>query len=92
MASLDEQETTVTQLRNGDTNIWTANPVHLRALRKRVTESRATETRTWEDAGEFVIANADFDPLKGFRQRRKPLSDEEKQKRAAAFRQNVLGN
>lgn len=79
MASLIEQETTVTQLRNGDTNIWTANPVHLRALRKRVTENRATETRTWEDAAEFTIPNAEFDPLKGFRRKGKPMSDEQRQ-------------
>lgn len=79
MASLIEQETTVTQLRNGDTNIWTANPVHLRALRKRVTENRASETRTWEDAAEFTIPNAEFDPLKGFRRKGKPMSDEQRQ-------------
>lgn len=33
MTSLDEQETTVTQLRNQQTLIYTANPVHLRRLR-----------------------------------------------------------
>lgn len=84
MATLDEQETTVTQVRNGDTNIWTANPVHLRALRKRVAEGRATETRTWEDAAEFLIPLSDFDPLKGFRTKRKPMTDEQRQ--AAAER------
>lgn len=91
MATLEEQETTVTQLRNGDTNIWTANPVHIRALRKKVEEGRATEVRTWEDASEFLIPNADFDPLKGFKRRSAPLTDAERAARRTRFQQNVLG-
>lgn len=78
MATLEEQETTVTQLRNGDTNIYTANPVHLRALRKRVEEGRGEERKTWEGAAEFIFPHAEFDPLKGFKSRRKPLTDEQK--------------
>lgn len=76
--TLDEQETTVTQLRGGDTLIYTANPVHLRALRKRVAEGRATERDGDDTYGNFVIPNADFDPLKGFKQKRKPLTEEQR--------------
>jgi hypothetical protein len=91
MATLEEQETTVTQLRNGDTNVYTANPVHLRALRKRVEEGRGEERKTWEDAAEFIFPHSEFDPLKGFKTRRKPLTDEQKEQRRAAFQRNVLG-
>lgn len=90
--TLDEQETTVTQIRNGDTLIYTANPVHLRALRKRVAEGRATERDGNDTYGNFVIPNAGFDPLKGFKRQAKPLSDEERQRRRDAFARNVLGN
>ncbi len=75
MTSLDEQETTVTQLRNQETLIYTANPVHLRRLRK---ESRAREVRGGDEWGEFIIANSDFDPLKGFKRKSTPMSDERK--------------
>ena len=91
MASMEEQETTITQLRNGDTIIYSANPVHLRALRKKVAEGRVVESRTWEDAATFTIPHSEFDPLKGFKTRRKPLTDEQREAKAAAFRQNVLG-
>lgn len=76
--TLDEQETTVTQLRNGDTYVYTANPIHLRALRKRVAEGRATERDGDETSGNFLIPNTDFDPLKGFKQKRKPLTEEQR--------------
>lgn len=91
MATLEEQETTVTQLRNGDTSIYTANPVHLRALRKKVAEGRVVESRTWEDAATFTIPHSEFDPLKGFKRRSAPLTEEQREARAEAFRQNVLG-
>lgn len=91
MASMEEQETTVTQLRNGDTIIYSANPVHIRALRKKVAEGRVVESRTWEDAATFTIPHSEFDPLKGFKRRSAPLTEEQREARAAAFRQNVLG-
>jgi hypothetical protein len=83
MTAMDEQETTVTQLRNGDTRVWTANPVHIRALNKRVGEGRASRERVWHvdgvvEAAEYVIPNAEFDPLKGFKTKRKPLTDEQR--------------
>lgn len=89
MATMDEQETTVTQLRNQETRIYTANPLHLRRLRK---DDRATEVRGGDGWGEFVIPNELFDPLKGFKRKTKPLTEEERAKRAAHFRQNVLEN
>ena len=84
MAIMDEQETSVSQPRNSDTLIWTANPVHLRALRKRVSEGRATERKTWPDAAEFLIPLSEFDPLKGFKRKGKPMTTEQRQ--AAAER------
>jgi hypothetical protein len=83
MTALDEQETTVTQLRNGDTRVWTANPVHIRALNKRVEEGRASRERQWHvdgvvEAAEYVIPNAEFDPLKGFKTKRKPLTEDQR--------------
>ena len=91
MATLEEQETTVTQLRNGDTNLYTANPGHLRALRKRVEEGLGEECKAWEGAAEFIFPHAEFDPLKGFKSRRKPRTDEQKEQRRVAFQRNVLG-
>lgn len=75
MTSLDEQETTVTQLRNQQTLIYTANPVHLRRLRA---DERATEVRGGADWGEFTIPNAAFDPLKGFKRKSKPMTEEQR--------------
>ena len=94
MASMEEQETTVTQLRNGGTSIYSANPVHIRKLEK---EPRAERVKVWMedgriDAAQYEIAAGDFDPLKGFKQRRRPLTEEERAKRAETFRQNMLKN
>lgn len=94
MATLEEQETTVTQIRNGGTSIYTANPVHIRKLEK---EPRAVRVRVWMedgkiDAAQYEIEAGQFDPVKGFKRATKPLSDEERAKRAALFRQNVLKN
>jgi hypothetical protein len=80
MASMQEQETVVSQLRNAETLIYTANPVHLRRLRK---ESRAIETRGGEDWAEFIVAPGLFDPVRGFKRTKVLLSDEERARRAA---------
>ena len=88
MTSMECQETTVTQLRNSDTLIYTANPVHLRALRK---NDRATEVKGGDDWGEFVIAAGSFDPLKGFKRAKIVMTDEQRAARAESFRRNVLG-
>ena len=90
MTTMSEQETTITQLRNGDTYVYTANPIHLRALRKRVSEGRATERRGDAESGDFIIPNAEFDPLKGFKRKSAPLSDAERERRREAFKRNVL--
>lgn len=86
MATMDEQETSVSQTRNSETLIWTANPVHLRALRKRVTEGRAVERKTWNDAAEFVIPLSEFDPLKGFKRKGKPMTPEQREAAAERLR------
>lgn len=88
MASMEEQETTVTQVRNGDTSIYTANPVHIRALDKRVAEGKATVKRTWTiedrvEAREYTVPAGTFDPIRGFKSSRKPLTDEQKAALAA---------
>lgn len=93
---MEEQETTVTQLRSGDTQVYTANPIHIRAFSKKVEEGRASVTRSWTvdgvvDAVQFVIPKGEYDPVTGFKKRVKPLSEEERTRRAAAFRKNVLG-
>ncbi len=79
MPTMDEQETTVTQLRNGDSYVYTANPVHLRKLRA---DARATEVKGGEDWAEFIIPNAAFDPLKGFKVRREPLTEEQRREKS----------
>lgn len=81
MAIMAEQETTVTQLRNQETHIYTSNPVHLRRLRK---DDRAREVAGGEDWGEFRVEPGKFDPTKGFKRAGKPMSDE--QRAAAAER------
>ena len=78
MPSRAEQETTVTQLRGGDTYVFTANPVHLRALRKRVEAGTVTERSGDDVSGEFIIPAGLFDPLKGFKRRSRPMTDAEK--------------
>lgn len=86
MATMDEQETSVSQTRNSETLIWTANPVHMRALRKRVAEGRAVERKTWDDAAEFIIPLSEFDPLKGFKRKGKPMSPEQREAAAERLR------
>lgn len=79
MASMIEQETTVTGVRgDGLVYVYTTNPVHLRRLRK---DDRATEIMGGYDWGNFTIPAEAFDPLKGFRRKGRVMSDEE---RAAA--------
>lgn len=87
MASIDEQETTVTGHRkNGGYVIYSADPVHLNKLRK---DKRAVETKTGEDWAQFEVSAADFDPITGFK-RKSTMSDEHKQ--AAAERLKALRN
>lgn len=85
MATLDEQETTVTYTRADNVvRIYTAVPRHIRALRG---NDRATETRSGDDWAEFTVPATEFDPVKGFK-RRVTMSDEQRQ--AASDRMKAL--
>lgn len=82
MTAMSEQETTITQIRGGQFHVYTANPAHLRALRKRVAAGRATETRGDDETGFFVIPASEFDLMRGFRTKRKPMTPEQRAKSA----------
>jgi hypothetical protein len=76
MASRIEQETTVTAIRaEGLVYIYTANPVHLRRLRK---DDRATEVAGGDDWGRFTLPASAFDPLKGFKRKGRVMTEDEK--------------
>lgn len=81
MASIDEQETTVSQPRAGLIHIYSTVPAHLRRLRS---EERAREISGGEDYGTFEVAESDYDALTGFRKRMRPMTDE--QRKAAGER------
>lgn len=83
MATREEQETTVTFLRGTFTTVYTANPVHLRRLRK---DPRATEVAGGEDWGQFTIPEELFDPLKGFKRSRAPMTEEQRKVAAERLR------
>lgn len=85
MASLAGQETVVSQLRNGETYIYTANPVHLRALRK---NPRAVEQSGGDDWGNFIVAAGLFDPLKGFKRPKRTLTPEQRETAIARLTRN----
>lgn len=93
MAGRDEQETQVTQGRLDEyVEIWSNNIVDVRALEKearakRITtlpggvEMTAEQLADHLEAGfgvKYHISTEDFHPLKGFRRKRKPLTDEQK--------------
>lgn len=82
MATLDEQETTITFGRNEPVaRIYTSDFRHLRKLRD---DDRATEVRGGEDWAEFTVPMEQVNPLKFFKAARKPMTDE--QRAAAAER------
>lgn len=93
MAGRDEQETSVTQGRLDDyVEIWTNNIVDVRALEKESRAKRQPiepfgESITQEQLADHLeagfgvtyrVSTEDFHPLKGFRRKRKPMTDEEK--------------
>ena len=86
MSALDEQETTVTQLRNDITRIYTSNPIHLRRLRA---DARATELSGDEEHGFFTVTSGGFDPLQGFKHTRNYTPE---QRAAAGERMRSLIN
>lgn len=82
MTARAEQETTVTSGRDDENvMIWSNNPVHVRRLRK---DARVTQTEGDDLSGHFLVPREQFDPLKGFRRARRPLTEE--QRAAAAER------
>lgn len=84
MASVPEQETTVTGFRKGSDSgwlIWTADPVHIRGLDKRAANGQVTVIGRGEDWAQYSVDAAAYDPLKGFR-RAVNLSDAERARRA----------
>lgn len=90
MAAREEQETSITQNRLDDyVEIWTNNVVDVRALEKESRAKRASpsEIATMEELAEHLeagfgvtyrISTDDFHPLKGFRRKRQPLTEEQK--------------
>lgn len=83
MTARADQETTVTAGRDDEwVYVWTNNPVHARRLEK---DDRAELITAADDfGGQYRIASADFDPLKGFRRKSKPMTED--QRAAAAAR------
>lgn len=76
MSTRAEQETTVTSTREDPmVYIYTANPSHLRRLRK---DSRTVEIDGGADWGRFTIPAISFDPLKGFRRKGRVMSEAER--------------
>lgn len=94
MAGRDEQETTVAQGRLDDcVEIWTNNVVDVRALEKEERAKRVspvypggvaytdTELAAHVEEGwgvTYRVSTDDFHPLKGFRRKRAPMTDEQK--------------
>lgn len=75
MASRDEQETSVAGYRHDYYTVFSADPVHIRRIRK---DDRFTIT---DDTGETVIATIPataYDPLKGIKRRSKPMTPEQR--------------
>lgn len=102
MAGRDEQETSVSKGRLDDyVEIWTNNVVDARALEKESRAKRTNPTwgepprreaellAIWMEEGfgvTYRISADDFHPLKGFRRKSKPLTDEQKADLAARLR------
>lgn len=82
MASLEEQETTITFGRTEDVaRVYTSDSRHLWRLRE---DDRATETDGGEDWATFTVPTSQVSPLKFFKSKRAPMSDE--QRKAAGER------
>ena len=80
MAARDEQETTVTSGRDEEwVRIWTNNPVHARKLDADARAIKETTNAEGEWGGSYRIASTDFDPLKGFRRKTRPMTTEQRQ-------------
>lgn len=76
MTTLAEQETTVAACRDDSVvYIYSTVPKHLRRLRS---DARVVEREGGPDWGSFVIPADQFDPLRGFKRSRTPLTDEQR--------------
>jgi hypothetical protein len=74
MTTLAEQETTVAACREDSVvYVYSTVPKHLRRLRS---DPRVTEREGGVDWGRFSIPADQFDPLRGFKRNRAPLSEE----------------
>lgn len=77
MVSIVEQETTVAAGRDeAVVYIYSTVPKHLRRLRA---DKRVTERDGGEDWGSFTIPSDQFDPLRGFKRQRAPLTAEQRE-------------
>lgn len=88
MTARDEQETTVSWMRDDDmVSIWTSNRPHLDRLRKLANSDSSKEyvkeVSGGEDYGDFLVSARNF---KLFSAIRKPRVMSEEQRRAAADR------
>lgn len=91
MAMREEMETTVTgHRRDGMYYVYTADAKHLNRLDKMVAAGRAVVQKRGEDWGDFAIPASEYDPMTGFKVKRKPMTPE--QKAAAAERMRNARN
>lgn len=86
MAIREEQETTVTGNRKeGVYYVWTADPVHIRKFDAAVEDGRISVTKRGEDWAEFEVSAEFYDPARGLKQKRKPMSEERRAAVAERF-------
>ena len=81
----EEQETTVNYLPKEDTMIYSANPSHIRKLKAKVAEGKATLIRETEDDITVSVPAGKYDPIRGFKTAR-TLTDEQREEMAERFR------
>lgn len=87
MTTRDEQETTLTWAVTDEVvRIFTAVPKHINRLRK---DDRATLVKDYGDSAMFTVPASEFDPLKGFKRRRKPLTPEQRTALADRLKKSI---
>lgn len=78
MTATNEQETTLTAVRNDPwVYVWTNDLRMVRRLAKRGYEPLETP-KEGEWGGHYKLPSADFDPLSGFKRKSRPLTDDER--------------
>lgn len=83
MSTRDEQETSVAGYRHDYYTVFSADPVHIRRIRK---DDRFTITSDTGDTIMATIPGSAYDPLKGIKRRSKPMTDEQRAKAAERLR------